>query len=189
MDFFDIGRAPLYTAFLTSLLSGLLGGIPWSILVEGIMKKGIANYFEIDHNKGVGHLVDCVTAALDVSNHFRMKKYFSWQKKYIDFIKILHNKFAVGEIHMCTIDEMLAVTMALMDFGQDLSLQEVVELSVNYGRDNDTVASFCAGLKGDQVGIDNISIQWQNLIQKANPEIDITKTASQLSQIKIACNN
>jgi ADP-ribosylglycohydrolase len=183
VDFFDIGKAPFYTAFLTSILSGILGGLSWKKMTTEIKKNGLHNFFATERNNAIEHLSASVLTALEISESFRKRKKFNWRREYIEFIENLHKTYAVGEVQMCTIDEMVSVPVALLDYGQEVSLKEMIELSVNYGRDNDTVASICASLHGAWTGRDNLPDNWIKLVQKANPAIDIKSTAKVLASI------
>jgi ADP-ribosylglycohydrolase len=184
-DFFDIGKAPYYAAFLTALISGFLSGISWREIRLEISQNRLHRYLSIEANESSENLSASVLSALRISDSFRKRKSFNWQRSYIDFVKNLHKSFAVGEKQMCTIDEIVSVTIALLDFGCEVSMREMIELAVNYGRDNDTIASICAALHGAQHGKDNIPGKWIHIVQSANPDVDIKRTANQLAQIDI----
>lgn len=59
-----------------------------------------------------------------------------------------------------TCEEMLSVPLAIADYSMELGLQAAVESGVNYGRDNDTVASFAETLVGAYRGMDDLRLEW-----------------------------
>ena len=84
---------------------------------------------------------------------------------------------------MCTCEEMLTVSLAIADYSMGLGLQTAVEYGVNYGRDNDTVASFVGSLVGAFRGIDDLNPEWIYLVKTQNPSVDIEGLAEKLSHL------
>jgi len=85
---------------------------------------------------------------------------------------------------MCTPREMFSVPVAIVDYAPD-DLKQLIERSVNYGRDNDTVASVSACLGGALMG-PSLPSAWQETVIKANPEANIQSIATALANL---CRN
>ena len=183
MDFFDIKDAPLYPAVFCAILADLLNGKSWSKILNEIKGNQLNKYVNYKDNNKLQRLQDNINDAIAISREFKDRQNFADRENYIKFIKALHKRFAVGEIMMCTVDEMLGAAIALMDFGSDLNIKDIIEMGVNYGRDNDTVASLVGCLAGAASGENNLPNEWKNLNSQVN-QVDFQLIAKQLSKLK-----
>ncbi|MDZ7721419.1 MAG: ADP-ribosylglycohydrolase family protein [candidate division KSB1 bacterium] len=106
----------------------------------------------------------------------------SQQDSVLPFIKALHRECAVDEPIMCTVQEMLFGSIAIVEYAHD-DLPRLIEIGVNYGRDNDTIASIAAAFGGAAAGVDALSDEWQQTVKTANPQYNFAETASRLAQL------
>ena len=184
MDFLDIGNAPLYPAFMAALIAEGLGGGDWETVKSELMGNGLGKFSDLAENFQLEMLEPQVQQSLGLSSVFKSASNYPSRENYISFVKALHQAFAVGtDYDMCTCEEMLTVSLAIADYSMGLGLQTAVEYGVNYGRDNDTVASFVGGLVGAFRGIDDLNPEWIYLVKTQNPSVDIEGLAEKLSHL------
>jgi ADP-ribosylglycohydrolase len=182
IDFFDIKDADLYPAAIGAILADLLGGTSWEKIMKKIEGNGLEKYLKCEDRQGLQRLQHDVNQALSISKKFKNHPDPYGRENYNQFIKALHQNFAVGEVMMCTVDEMFSVTLAIMDYAPR-QLKQIIEMAVNYGRDNDTVASIVACYGGAILGIETIPGEWKKIVENANG-VDFKSVAESLSFIK-----
>jgi len=178
IDFFDIKDADLYPAVTCALIADLLGGTDWDEIMDRIVHTGLVDYVKCGERVGLGRLQNDVNKALRIS-----RKHKTYERsRFLPFVKELHEVFAVGEEMMCTVDEMFGVSVALMDYA-GTNLKNLIEAGVNYGRDNDTVASITASLGGAALGPDGIPKEWWKTVREANADDDIDGIVGAMSKL------
>jgi ADP-ribosylglycohydrolase len=182
IDFFDIKDADLYPATVGAILADLLGGVEWDAIMGNIEKDGLTNYLNCSDREAIHRLQQDVDRALSISRQFKAQPGAYSRSNYFDFIKALHQNFAVGEVMMCTVDEMFSASLAIMDYAPK-NLKQIIEMAVNYGRDNDTVASMVACYGGAALGMETIPIEWKKIVENAN-EVKFQSIARSLSLLK-----
>jgi ADP-ribosylglycohydrolase len=183
IDFLDIKKANLYAALMVAIIADLLAGTVWREIKERISNENLIAYVNHSSDERLHQIQSNINLAFEISSNFRRTSDPYERNNYIEFIKTLHTHFACGEIMMCTVDEMLTVPLALLDYAPIDNLRQVIELSINYGRDNDTVASLTAGLAGAASGPQSLPGNWQNTVQKANNQFDMRSIAGFLSRL------
>lgn len=167
VDFFDIGDADLYPAVICAVLADLLGEASWQNVMQKIQDRGLEKYVASTGRKGLQRIQRDINTALSISHEFKNNFEPYRRQNYIQFVKRLHENFAVGEVMMCTVDEMFSVTLAIMNYAPK-DLRQIIEMGVNYGRDNDTVASIVACYGGAALGKKTIPIEWRKIVEHAN---------------------
>jgi ADP-ribosylglycohydrolase len=181
IDFFDIKDADLYPATIVAILADLLGGTSWDTIMKKIKGNGLKEYVKCENRQGLQRLQRDVNQAISISRKFKKYPGPYCRENYIHFIKALHQNFAVGEVMMCTVDEMFSVSLAIMDYAPR-DLKQIIEMGVNYGRDNDTVASIVACYGGAALGLDSIPDEWKKIVETAN-SVKFKSIANSLSLI------
>ena len=181
IDFFDILDADLYPAVVGAVLADLLGGSNWDEIMDQVAGNGLCTYVKSTNRIALNRLQQDINNALALSREFKTKPDPYSRKNYIQFVTLLHKNFAVGEVMMCTVDEMFSVSLAMMDYAPR-NLKQVIEMAVNYGRDNDTVASIAAGFAGASLGTDTIPAEWKQVVETANG-IDFEEFGMSLAKI------
>ena len=181
----DIKKANLYAALMVAIMADLLAGTVWREIKEKISNENLIAYVNYSSDERLHQIQSNFNLAFEISSNFRRTSDPYERNNYIEFIKTLHTHFACGEIMMCTVDEMLTVPLALLDYAPIDNLRQVIELSINYGRDNDTVASLTAGLAGATSGPQSLPENWQNTVQKANSQFDMRSITSLLSKLNL----
>jgi len=182
IDFFDIKNAPLYPAVIGAMLADLLGDRMWDDIIYTIKTEGIEKYVACYNQSVLTRIQKDIDEAISISQTYKNQPSPYARDNYIQFIKTLHKQFAVGEIMMCTVDEMLSVSVAIMDYAPP-NLKQLIEMAVNYGRDNDTVASIVACLGGAAYGVHTLPQEWINKVTTANPEKNLPQTVLALAQM------
>jgi hypothetical protein len=182
IDFFDIKTAPLYPAAACALIADLLGGRSWQSLADVLLNEGFRNYVGAKQDPGIDLLEEGIRDAITVGRSYRQKAGYRNKDNTISFITALHAQCATDVAHMCTVQEMLFVPVALIEYA-DGDLRFLIELGVNYGRDNDTAASIAATIGGAAMGAGALPQKWKEIVQKANSNIDISATAKQLCRV------
>ncbi len=182
INFLDIASAPYYAAFLGAVLADLLGGTEWSEIRNRLEQQGIRNYVEYQGKQSLEPLELILERVFKITEKYRFQT--CSRKYYKLLIRELHDEFARGEEMMCHIDEMLAASIALLDSAPD-DVNEALLRAVNYGRDNDTVASITGCFLGAVHGADAFNQDWKNIVQTANPSVDIARTGAELAGIGI----
>lgn len=167
-DFFDIPDAHLYAAVFTAILADLLNGKPWPEMRSTLWANGLAAYFNCPPTERLSVMERNVADALAISEQFMPESNQIDRDRYTVFVETLHERFADGEVMMCRVDEMLPVTMAMIDYCTNLDLNNSLECAVNYGRDNDTLASLVGLLAGAQLDQKSIKEDWMQAITNAN---------------------
>jgi len=181
MDFFDIGIAPLFPAIYMAIISDGLAGNTWEKVSNDVLQKGIRGYTGYAGELNAAYLDSLIDASLSVSSQYKNRSDYPSRKNYIDFVTELHTSFALGNVwHMCTCEEMLTVPLAMVDYSIDLGLNSAIEMGVNYGRDNDTVASFVASIVGAFVGRDHLNTEWITKVNEANPQYEIVELSKMI---------
>lgn len=99
-----------------------------------------------------------------------------------EFIIVLHQVCAVDEPIMCTVQEMLYGSVALLEFANG-DLPWLIGVGVNYGRDNDTIASIAATFGGAAADVIALPQQWRNKVQTANPKYNFAALAVRLADM------
>ncbi|MDG2167457.1 MAG: ADP-ribosylglycohydrolase family protein [Opitutales bacterium] len=184
VNFLDVGNAPLYPAFLSVLIANGLNGKPWEEVRLELTTKGVGGLVDYEGDLPIEILEPQIAQALELSERFRQRADYPSKENCSAFVKSLYKAFARGtDYEMCSCEEMLSVPLAIADYSMELGLQAAVENGVNYGRDNDTVASFVATLVGAYRGIDDLRPDWIRLVQKQNPGVDIAELSEKLSHL------
>lgn len=184
IDFLDIGNAPLYPAFMAALIADGLASKDWKTVKSELIADGLKRYSVYAEDYQLEMLESQVQQSLALSSAFQEASNYPSRENYISFVNALHQAFAVGtDYDMCTCEEMLTVSLAIADYSMSLGLQKAVEYGVNYGRDNDTVASFVATLVGAYRGIDDLNPEWIHLVKTQNPSVDIKQLSEKLSHL------
>jgi ADP-ribosylglycohydrolase len=62
-----------------------------------------------------------------------------------------------------------------------LDFKTVIEYGVNYGRGNDTVASFVATLIGAYRGMDDLPVEWIDIVNSENSGVSIEEVSKKLA--------
>jgi len=181
-DFFDIKNAPYYPATTVALLAELLGGRPWASLSDQVLADGVEGLTAVARDSVIDFIDDGMRRAIRTARRFHAMPAKNKREQAIPFIVELHKLFAQDGICMCTPPEMLFVTTALLEFAQD-DLNFLIELGVNYGRDNDTVGSIAATLGGAALGDSGLNRQWMHTVGEANAGYDINGAGSALCKI------
>ncbi|NOZ60302.1 MAG: ADP-ribosylglycohydrolase family protein [Calditrichaeota bacterium] len=181
IDFFDIGEAPIYAATAAAILSDLLGGKSWPELILEIQEFGLEFYLGAEKTHELSDLDQKIITAIMLSHRFRSRETEANKENFAPFASALYDRFAVGEEIMCTIGEMLPVALAIMDYSPQ-DLKWLIEFGVNYGRDNDTVASLAALFGGAAYGMKTIPQKWMEVVSRAN-RVDFHELAEGLSRI------
>jgi len=182
VDFFDISDADLYPAAVGAILADLLGGSNWDEIMDQVFGDGLRSYVKCADRTAINRLQQDINKAISLSREFKKKPDPYSRKNYIQFVKSLHKNFAVGEMMMCTVDEMFSVCLAIMDYAPR-NLKQLIEMAVNYGRDNDTVASIVACFGGAALGVETMPGEWIAIVENANG-VNFKSIANSLSLIK-----
>lgn len=183
MDFFDIGEANLYAAVFGALLSDLLGGIPWSQIVKYISHNSIQKFIAEYRNPGIQRIQRDFELAIAISQEFHHRVNAGERNNDIAFIKALHERFVVSEVRMGSVEELFSVAVALMEYaGHDLPL--MIELGVNYGRENGVISALAASLAGAANGISAIPHEWRKTVEQARPACNFLHMAKTLADIE-----
>jgi len=172
IDFFDIGNAPYYPAVACALLAEILAGNSWTKISNELLEHGLEYYTGKRKNKTLDRIESGLKRAIITSRKFRSETSELSRKDAIPFLCALHDEFGTDDINLCTVDEMLFVPIALLDYAND-DINFLIELGVNYGRDNDTVASIAALFGGALSGASALKTEWMKTVQQANPMYDI----------------
>lgn len=182
IDFLDVGNAPLYPAFVAALIADGLGGREWTSVKDELLEFGVGRYVRAGGGLNVAILEPQVTSALNLSAIFRRRDDYPSRNNYRAFVEALHASFAIGtEYDMCTCEEMLTVPLAIADYSMELGLKAAIEYGVNYGRDNDTVASFVATLVGAYMGKDDLPDEWIDKVISENQSVSIEEVSNKLA--------
>ena len=183
INFLDIAGAPLYPAVMIAILADVLGGTDWDIIREQLQEPKLIEYVQYSGSLNLRRIQSSIHRALTIGSQFQdLRREFSIDR-YIQFVKTLHGQFADGEDMMCHVDEMLGVTIALVDISPpDINL--ALEMAVNYGRDNDTVGSMVGCFLGAQLGDTQLKPGWRTAVELANLEFDIQTQAMGLSKMQ-----
>ena len=181
IDFFDIGEGPIYAATAAAILSDLLGGRSWPELILEIQEFGLEYYLGAEKTPELSALDQKIITAIMLSHRFRSRETEANRENFAPFASALYDRFAVGEEMMCTVGELLPVALAIMDYSPQ-DLKWLIEFGVNYGRDNDTVASLAALFGGAAYGMRSIPEKWTEVVARAN-RVDFQRLAESLSHI------
>ncbi|MBC8478817.1 MAG: ADP-ribosylglycohydrolase family protein [FCB group bacterium] len=181
LKFMDIGNAPLYPAVMNAMLADLLGGTEWSSIAAAI-KSGLPGYVNYTGPLDIQKVQHEISSALKISGSFKSGKTSYTRENYSAFIKALHKEFAQGEVMMCHVEEMLCAVVALVDFAPP-DINEAMLMAVNYGRDNDTIASMAGCFLGAIHGSEKIKAEWKQTVQDVNPRYNISEIAAKLTEI------
>lgn len=185
VDFFDIAEAPQFVGVACALLADLLGGTSWKDISHQLKQSSVATYVETESDSTLVTMDAGLQSALDTAQRYKGDSHANRRERAVAFLLSLHAECAVDEPIMCTVQEMLYGSVALLEFaGEDLPL--LIELGVNYGRDNDTIASIAATLGGAEMGAAALPQEWKSAVQSANPQYDFAEFAQQLAVLGTA---
>ncbi len=184
MDLFDIGIGPLFPAIYMAIIADGLGVSSWDEVRNNLLQNGIRKFTGYAGELNAEYVDSLIDVSLSISSEYKEREDYPSRENYINFVTELHTRFAIGNVwHMCTCEEMLAAPLAIVDYALSQGLSTSIEMGVNYGRDNDTVASFVASIVGAFIGVDDLNQHWIATIVKANPQYDFIASSTQLSKI------
>lgn len=183
IDFFDIGEAPYYPATAVALLAELLGGKKWSELSDSLLAGGLRSFVEFKNTDVLKELNDGLSAAISIARKHKFGEEPD-KEKTREFVFALHREFGTNEQLMCSVEEMLFVAVALMEYGQS-DINYLIELGVNYGRDNDTVASIAAAFGGAAHGLSALNPDHIETIEAANRDYEFDKFLSDFCSLVV----
>lgn len=181
IDFFDIKNAWLYPAIAVALIADLLGGKNWQQTIDTALEKGLAKYVHTASSPALLEIQNGIEKAIVIAREHKKHSGIISRKEATSFIFSLHQAFGKNDTHLCTPQEMLFVPVALVEYAQD-DLDFVIELGVNYGRDNDTAASIAAAIAGACRSSKSLNRAWIKVVANANRQVDIKNLAEKLCQ-------
>ena len=177
IDFFDIKNAPFYAATATAIIADLLGGTSWEKVSRQLLKKGVSGYLGVAAEGAMAEIDNGIRRAILLAKEHRAPH--PDRKSAVPFIFALHQAFGTSDEVMHSVQELLFVAVACMEFaGEDLNF--LIELGVNYGRDNDTVASIAATMAGAMHGASALNKRNVDIVKKANPDDKLDQLAVRL---------
>ncbi len=181
IDFFDIGEAPHFVGVACAIIADLLGNRKWSEISAVLRESTLAAYLGMEENDILSDMDAGLKTAIQTAQQFIQQSTVNRRELAREFISTLHHLYAVDEPIMCTVQEMLYGSVALLEFVNS-DLPWLIEVGINYGRDNDTIASIAATFGGAAAGVQALPRQWRNIVQTANPQYNFAELASRLAE-------
>ncbi len=183
IDFMDIAEAPHYVGVACAILADLLGNRPWCEISNALTNLSLASYLGVEENAVLCDMDLGLKDALRTAQKFNAKQSSNDRETAAKFIAALHQECAIDDPIMCTVQEMLFGSIALLEFGHH-DLAWLIEVGVNYGRDNDTISSIAATFGGAAAGIGALPQAWCEVVKYANPQYDFSDMAVQLGELR-----
>ena len=177
----DAGEASLHTAVMGAMLADIIAGKTWLEIRGAILEKSLDQYIGTNSGSRLAHLESIMAAAFKISESTAGQNIAS-QSQVTAFIENLRKQFGSEGNLPGSPDEVLAVTMALLDFGINQDMSHILTAAVNYGPQSQ-VAPVIACLAGAASGAKEVPTEWLISIQEANPDIDLDRIAGELSAL------
>ena len=184
-DYLDIGYAKDVTALAVSIMSLALSP-DYSLQDEG--KENFEPFSEVLNYDPYNYSKAPIFGRFAI-NYIRGRAYplansdrHNWMLQgllslYKEFYKSLSREF------VCDPLEVLSVALGIICYTKGDTVDSIL-IAVNYGRDNDTIASIVGGIVGALNGIDSFPEEWVKTVEDANPD-DFKLLSKKLTKIAI----